>query len=57
MSWMMDKLNELDSKIDSLNNPSPNVPTEQWMNLKELCDYIPQSPGRTNCVWLDELPF
>ena len=29
MSWMMDKLNELDSKIDSLNNPSPNVPTEQ----------------------------
>ena len=40
MSWMMDKLNELDSKIDSLNNPSPNVPTEQWMNLKELCDYF-----------------
>ena len=45
MSWMMDKLNELDSKIDSLNNPSPNVPTEQWMNLKELCDYIPSHPA------------
>ena len=45
MSWMMDKLNELDSKIDSLNNPSPNVPTEQWMNLKELCDYIPSLPA------------
>ena len=38
MSWMMDKLNELDSKIDGLNNPSSNVPTEQWMNLKELCE-------------------
>lgn len=55
MSWMMDKLNELDSKIDSLNNPSPNVPTEQWMNLKELCDYIPSHPaeqtvyGWTSC--------
>ena len=58
MSWMMDKLNELDSKIDSLNNPSPNVPTEQWMNLKELCDYIPSHPaeqtvyGWTSCMFL-----
>lgn len=41
MSWMMDKLNELDSKIDGLNTQSPSIPTEQWMNLKELCDYIP----------------
>ena len=40
MSWMMDKLNELDSKIDGLNNPTHNIPTEQWMNLKELCEYI-----------------
>ena len=37
----MDKLNELDSKIDGLNNQNQSVPTEQWMNLKELCDYIP----------------
>ena len=41
MSWLMDKLNELDSKIDGLNNQNQSVPTEQWMNLKELCDYIP----------------
>ena len=27
MSWMMDKLNELDSKIDSLNNQNSNVPS------------------------------
>ena len=45
MSWMMDKLNELDSKIDGLNNPSSNVPTEQWMNLKELWEYIPSHPA------------
>lgn len=56
MSWMMDKLNELDSKIDGLNNPTHNIPTEQWMNLKELCEYIPQPSGRTNSIWMDELP-
>ena len=55
MSWMMDKLNELDSKIDGLNTQSPGIPTEQWMNLKELCDYIPSHPaeqtvyGWTSC--------
>ena len=55
MSWMMDKLNELDSKIDGLNTQSPSIPTEQWMNLKELCDYIPSHPaeqtvyGWTSC--------
>ena len=55
MSWMMDKLNELDSKIDGLNNQNSNVPTEQWMNLKELCEYIPSHPaeqtvyGWTSC--------
>lgn len=43
MSWMMDKLNELDSKIDGLNNPTHNIPTEQWMNLKELL-HIPADP-------------
>lgn len=26
MSWMMDKLNELDSKIDGLNTQSPSIP-------------------------------
>lgn len=45
MSWMMDKLNELGSKIDDLNTQSPSVPTEQWMNLRELCDYIPSHPA------------
>ncbi len=55
MSWMMDKLNELDSKIDGLNNQNQSVPVEQWMNLKELCDYMPSHPaeqtvyGWTSC--------
>ena len=60
MSWMMDKLNELDSKIDGLNTQSPGIPTEQWMNLKELCDYISSHPaeqtvyGWTSC---HQIPF
>ncbi len=41
MSWMMDKLNKLDSKIDSLNNIPQVRPVDQWMNLKELCEYLP----------------
>ena len=50
MSWMMDKLNKLDSKIDGLNN-IPQI----WMNLKELCEYMPSHPaeqtvyGWTSC--------
>ena len=52
MSWMMDKLNELDSKIDGLNTQSPSIPTEQWMNLKELCVLYSQSSGRANSIWM-----
>ncbi len=44
MSWMMDKLNKLDSKIDSLNNIPQVRPVDQWMNLKELCEYLPSQP-------------
>ena len=50
-AWMMDKLNELDSKIDGLNTQSPSIPTEQWMNLKELCDYIPSHPAEQTQWW------
>lgn len=60
MSWMMDKLNELDSKIDGLNN-SPQTPlSEIWMNLKELREYLPSHPaeqtvyGWTSC---HQIPF
>ena len=48
MSWMMDKLNKLDS------------PADQWMNLKELCEYLPSHPaeqtvyGWTSC---HQIPF
>ena len=53
MSWMMDKLNKLDS--------IPQVrPADQWMNLKELCEYLPSHPaeqtvyGWTSC---HQIPF
>lgn len=60
MSWMMDKLNELDSKIDELNNSPQTPPSEIWMNLKELREYLPSHPaeqtvyGWTSC---HQIPF
>ena len=60
MSWMMDKLNKLDSKIDGLNNIPQIRPADQWMNLKELCEYLPSHPaeqtvyGWTSC---HQIPF
>lgn len=60
MSWMMNKLAELHSKIDGLNNISQPTKGEQWMNLKELCDYLPSHPatqtvyGWTSC---HQIPF
>ena len=60
MSWMMDKLNKLDSKIDGLNNIPQVRPADQWMNLKELCEYLPSHPaeqtvyGWTSC---HQIPF
>ena len=55
MTWMMDKLNELTSKVDNLNNQTAQPQTDQWMNLKELCEYLPNHPaeqtvyGWTSC--------
>ena len=55
MTWMMDKLNELTSKADNLNNQTAQPQTNQWMNLKELCEYLPNHPaeqtvyGWTSC--------
>lgn len=60
MTWMMDKLNELTSKVDSINNQSVQPQTDQWMNLKELCEYLPNHPaeqtvyGWTSC---HQIPF
>lgn len=60
MSWMMDKLNKLDSKIDGLNNIPLVRPADQWMNLKKLCEYLPSHPaeqtvyGWTSC---HQIPF
>ena len=30
MTWMMDKLNELTSKVDSINNQTVQPQTDQW---------------------------
>ena len=55
MSWMIDKLNKLDSKLDGLNSVPQAQSADQWMNLKELCEYLPSHPaeqtvyGWTSC--------
>ncbi len=60
LSWVIDKLTQLDLKIDSLASASQHAPAEQWMNLKELCEYLPSHPaeqtvyGWTSC---HQIPF
>ena len=55
LSWVIDKLIQLDLKIDNLASTSQLPPAEQWMNLKELCEYLPSHPaeqtvyGWTSC--------
>ena len=45
LSWVIDKLIQLDMKIDNLTSTSQLLPAEQWMNLKELCEYLPRHPA------------
>ena len=60
MSWIMDKLNELDSKIDILNGLTHGEKAEKWMNLEELCKYLPSHPAeQTVYGWTSshQIPF
>ena len=60
ISWMMNKLKELDLKLDGITSQSKEEPEVQWLNLKELCDYLPSHPaeqtvyGWTSC---HQIPF
>lgn len=60
ISWMMSKLTELDLKIDGITSRQKTEPSEKWLNLKELCDYLPSHPaeqtvyGWTSC---HQIPF
>lgn len=45
MSWMMDKLTEIDVKIDGLSGKTQVVSEEQWLNLDELRAYLPSHPA------------
>ena len=45
MSLMMQKLNELTNKVDLLKNNAASKPSDEWMNLKELCAYLPNHPA------------
>lgn len=58
--WVIDKLNQLEVKIDNLTGTIKYPDTDQWMNLKELCEYLPSHPaeqtvyGWTSC---HRIPF
>ncbi len=45
MYLMMQKLNELSSKVDLLKGNAAPTPQDEWMNLKELCAYLPNHPA------------
>lgn len=56
MSWMMDKLNKLDSKIDGLNNTPANTACRP-VDEPERTVRIPAQPsGGTDRLRMDELP-
>ena len=60
ISWIMGKLEEIDSKIDSIKSRKEIESSEKWLNLKELCDYLPSHPAeQTVYGWTNrrQIPF
>ena len=62
MSWMINKLTELDVKIDGMNNQSlvPRPEPDKWFNLQDLCAYLPNHPAeQTVYGWTStmKIPF
>ena len=41
---IMDKLEVLEKKVDQLQTSSPETP-DTWLNLKDLCKYLPNHPA------------
>jgi predicted DNA-binding transcriptional regulator AlpA len=37
-------LNQVRIALSEINTPTPAADSERWMNLQELCDYLPDHP-------------
>lgn len=55
LAWIIDKLKDLEHKVDGLVPRTKEAPPDEWLNLRELCDYLPSHPafqtvyGWTSC--------
>ena len=60
MTLMIKKLDELANKVESLKEKAEAAPLDEWMNLKELCAYLPNHPAeQTVYGWTStlQIPF
>lgn len=62
ISWVMNKLVEVDKKIDGINCQcaTPIQAEDKWLNLKDLCEYLPNHPAeQTVYGWTSamKIPF
>ncbi|CDA76314.1 excisionase [Bacteroides sp. CAG:530] len=60
MVQIMEKLDELKSMLGGISQPQQQPVEEQWMNLKELQDYLPSHPAdQTIYGWTstNQIPF
>lgn len=59
MAWIVNKLTEIEKKFDGLQVVG-NEPTSEWLNLAELCEYLPNHPAeQTVYGWTSKrlIPF
>ena len=60
MALMIKKLDELANKVESLKGNAEAASVDEWMNLKELCAYLPNHPAeQTVYGWTStqQIPF
>ena len=62
MARIFQKLEVLDEKIDALQTRTKKEDEEQWLNLKELCEYLPFHPAEQTvygwtCSKERQIPF
>lgn len=46
LSYIIQRLDEMDAKVDSIISTSSNEPQDKWLNIDDLCNYLPQRPAR-----------
>lgn len=51
LSYLIESVETLQSKVNALQNKqASNSP--KWMNIDELCAYLPSHPAQANGLWM-----